>query len=188
MPGKVAFTAALVLLIWTLNVPSNETSGMFFTSTVAPNSPASPALVMISEPLPFVTETNSVVPSPRLISTFRATMRITWPVTFVCGLRLVIFSNAKSPLTRWPSSSSVMPVPATLRYGPATRSSVMLFSAAPFNVSAPDALEAVTVRPRSAAEVESPSAVTVSTFAPTFVEESKSLSRVPSSVATSLRS
>ena len=32
----------------------------------------------------------------------------------------VAFSNAKSPLNRWPAIFSTMPVPSTLTYGPAT--------------------------------------------------------------------
>ncbi len=121
-------TGAPVLLILTLNVPPTLTPGMF-TATLADSSPANPAGLMRKRPVPSVTTTKSVVPSPSRSSTLAAAILST-----VCGAGggcpggavscLTKRSNEKSPRSVWPATVRAMSSPSIRRYGPPGRSSV----------------------------------------------------------------
>ena len=70
-------------------------------------------------------------PSERL--TFASARRVTLPSASApvppgtpSAPKVVIDSNAKSPVSSWPSSASLMPVPAMRTYGPPTRFSATL--------------------------------------------------------------
>ena len=109
---NVSSTRTLVLLIATVTLPSTVMPGSF-TSISAESSPASPAEVIRKLPVPALTTTKSVVPSPRCSSTPLAAILMTfWPGA------LVTCSNEKLPVNVWPAMDRLIFVPSTRTYGP----------------------------------------------------------------------
>ena len=105
-----SFTAVVPVLIASPNVPWNVTPGTF-SETVPPSLPAIeagtagfPPLAGFAgssrkKPLPPVSVTMSVVPSPIARRTLSSLMRVCFVCAFVAGSVLVMVSNAKSPLS-----------------------------------------------------------------------------------------
>ena len=94
------------------SVPLSVTPGTL-TATVPPMSPAMPAGLMTKKPLPPLSVTKFVVPSPNAALTFVTSTRTTLPALVVAD------SNTNEPLIRWPAKVSSRLSAVTRRYGPA---------------------------------------------------------------------
>ena len=94
------------------SVPLSVTLGML-TATVPPMSPAMPAGLMTKKPLPPLSVTKFVVPSPNAALTFVTSTRTTLPALVVAD------SNTNEPVIRWPANVSSRLSAVTRRNGPA---------------------------------------------------------------------
>ena len=116
---KSSRTAAVVLLIATLSAPVNWMLGSMLMLRSPPNSPARPAGVRSSLPVPFVTSTSGFAGSPSDSEPSVNAKRTTrWP------LLRVSCSKTKLPLSFCSSTIRYTSRPSTRTYGPAGRFSV----------------------------------------------------------------
>ena len=128
----VALTGLPVVFSSRVSVPLKATPGTFWIAAVAVMRPATPVGVppsSTSVPEPWVSDRKLFVPSPSENVTLAAPIFTAFVSSAVPGMpsvpeSIATCSNVKSPLNRWPPTTSETPVPLSRKYGPAGTSTV----------------------------------------------------------------